>query len=40
GASLGEKSLAERAPYQKVPHSSQQVSVCCQDKLAGRGKAR
>ncbi|MCI37326.1 hypothetical protein A2U01_0058550 [Trifolium medium] len=40
GFSLGEQSLAGRAPLQKVPRSSQQVSGCGPDMLAGRGIAR
>ncbi|MCI72306.1 hypothetical protein A2U01_0093569 [Trifolium medium] len=40
GSSLGEKSLAGRAPCPKVPRSSQQASGCGQGTLAGRGIAR
>ncbi|MCI78716.1 hypothetical protein A2U01_0099987 [Trifolium medium] len=40
GSSLGEPSLARRELCPKVPRSSQQVSVCCADMLAGRGFAR
>ncbi|MCI92313.1 hypothetical protein A2U01_0113609 [Trifolium medium] len=40
GSSLGEPSLAGRESGPKVPRSSQQVSVCCPDTLAGRGFAR